>query len=99
MENSETQCQLEELHGGQRNGGEDVEKHVQYVNSLPNSLGVSDHDLLFTQRVERTEAPTEAVIATRISRGGSSKSSRGNASRYGTLLRDEVRRVTRLKFK
>eukprot|EP00958_Prasinococcus_capsulatus_P019603 scaffold2437_cov395-Prasinococcus_capsulatus_cf.AAC.14 len=84
MEQSETQCQLEDLHGGQRKGGEQIRRHVEVVTSLPNSLGVSDNDLLFTQKVEQTEAPTGfAAQPTRPSRSGGSRSAKKDSNRYG----------------
>ncbi|KAK3606703.1 hypothetical protein CHS0354_012907 [Potamilus streckersoni] len=52
--NSTTQQQLEQMHSGQRKSDTELDAHIAFLYSL-NIVGLSDHDLMFSQEVKPDE--------------------------------------------
>ncbi|KAJ7333824.1 DNA excision repair protein ERCC-6-like [Desmophyllum pertusum] len=57
---SRTQQQLAQMHSHHRKTDDELEKHIQFMNTL-NIFGISDHDLMYSQ--EAVETPDELAEA------------------------------------
>ncbi|KAK9816584.1 hypothetical protein WJX72_002280 [[Myrmecia] bisecta] len=53
---SQTQQQLHSMHAGQRRTTPELDAHLAFLQALPNYTGISDHDLMFSQK-DKHEGP------------------------------------------
>ncbi|KAK9821770.1 hypothetical protein WJX81_007078 [Elliptochloris bilobata] len=61
LEHSATQRQLHALHGGQRRASPALAAHLDALQRLPAVAGVSDHDLLFSEKSVGEAVPARAA--------------------------------------
>lgn len=90
---SVTQQQLKDLHSNMRVTDPQLDKHILFLHSLEIS-GISDHDLLFTEKTEKIEVNDEVIVQTKEAQNRLFENNNGEDVRRRRVRQDIPAKIT-----